>query len=103
MRRGRYVKGKKVGKANVINVVSHGRSRSLPVMCSLNGPLQHVHVMESYKGFGAVLQGDEVKKGQALGFIEQLGTYVPVEVRQQGSWLVGTTVGRLDMKGISLI
>ena len=25
-------------------------------------------------------QGDEVKKGQPLGFIEQLGTYVPVEV-----------------------
>ena len=25
-------------------------------------------------------QGDEVKKGQVLGFIEQLGTFMPVEV-----------------------
>ncbi|CAL8469570.1 g9111 [Coccomyxa elongata] len=48
MRRGRYVKGKKVGKGNIIN------------------------------------NGDEVKKGQTLGFIEQLGTYVPVESPQAG-------------------
>ena len=26
-------------------------------------------------------QGDEVKAGQVLGFIEQLGTFMPVEVR----------------------
>ena len=25
-------------------------------------------------------QGDEVKAGQVLGFIEQLGTFMPVEV-----------------------
>lgn len=29
----------------------------------------------------AWLQGAKVKKGQALAFIEQLGTFVPVEVR----------------------
>lgn len=27
------------------------------------------------------MQGDQIKKGQIMGFIEQLGTYVPVEVR----------------------
>ncbi|EIE21470.1 hypothetical protein COCSUDRAFT_66905 [Coccomyxa subellipsoidea C-169] len=48
IRLGRYVKGKKVGKGNIINV------------------------------------GDEVKKGQTLGFIEQLGTYVPMEAPQAG-------------------
>lgn len=28
-----------------------------------------------------VLQGDKVKKGQTVAYIEQLGTFVPVEVR----------------------
>ena len=27
------------------------------------------------------VQGDKVKKGQAVAYIEQLGTFVPVEVR----------------------
>jgi biotin carboxyl carrier protein len=48
LRRGRYVKGKKIGK----------------------GPL--------------VSEGDQVKKGQTLGFVEQLGTFVPVEAPQAG-------------------
>ena len=29
------------------------------------------------------LQGDQLKKGQTLGYVEQLGTYVPVEVRER--------------------
>ncbi|CAL5229567.1 g12921 [Coccomyxa viridis] len=48
MRRARYVKGKKVGKGNMVN------------------------------------DGDEVKAGQVLGFIEQLGTFMPVEAPQAG-------------------
>lgn len=48
MRRGRYIKGKKVGKAPAVEV------------------------------------GDTVKKGQALGFIEQLGTFWPIEAPQAG-------------------
>lgn len=48
MRRGRYIKGKKVGKAPAVEV------------------------------------GDTVKKGQALCFIEQLGTFWPVEAPQAG-------------------
>lgn len=28
------------------------------------------------------VQGDKVKKGQALGYVEQLGTHFPVEVRR---------------------
>lgn len=47
-RRGRYMKGKKIGKANVAE------------------------------------EGSRVKKGQALAYIEQLGTYVPVEAPQAG-------------------
>jgi hypothetical protein len=31
------------------------------------------------------MQGDQVKRGQTLGFIEQLGTYVPIEVHMR-SW-----------------
>ncbi|CAK0784621.1 hypothetical protein CVIRNUC_007825 [Coccomyxa viridis] len=31
-----------------------------------------------------VTDGDEVKKGQVLGFIEQLGTFMPVEAPQAG-------------------
>eukprot|EP00967_Tisochrysis_lutea_P057028 scaffold72230_cov18-Tisochrysis_lutea.AAC.1 len=32
----------------------------------------------------ACLQGDQLKKGQTLGYVEQLGTYVPVEAPQAG-------------------
>lgn len=48
LRRGRYIKGKRVGKGMVAEV------------------------------------GARVKKGQPLAFIEQLGTYVPVEAPQAG-------------------
>ncbi|KAK9810943.1 hypothetical protein WJX73_010654 [Symbiochloris irregularis] len=48
MRRGRYVKGKKVGK----------------------GPIADV--------------GTKVKKGQVVAFVEQLGTFVPIEAQQPG-------------------
>lgn len=48
LRRGRYMKGKKIGKANIAE------------------------------------EGTRVKKGQALAYIEQLGTYVPVEAPQAG-------------------
>ena len=35
-----------------------------------------------------MVQGDKVKKGQIVAYIEQLGTFVPVEVRSQHScWL----------------
>ncbi len=27
-----------------------------------------------------MLQGDKVKSGQVLGYVEQLGTFVPIEV-----------------------
>ncbi|KAK9835295.1 hypothetical protein WJX84_009247 [Apatococcus fuscideae] len=47
-RRGRYAKGKRVGKGNVCE------------------------------------PGDEVKKGQTLAYVEQLGTFVPVESPQAG-------------------
>lgn len=30
-----------------------------------------------------MVQGDKVKKGQTVAYIEQLGTFVPVEVHQQ--------------------
>ena len=32
----------------------------------------------------AIKEGDQVKKGQALGFIEQLGSHFPVEAPQAG-------------------
>jgi biotin carboxyl carrier protein len=48
LRRGRYVKGKRVGKGAL------------------------------------VAEGDTVKKGQVLGFIEQLGTFVAIEAPQAG-------------------
>jgi len=48
LRRGRYIKGKKVGKGALAAV------------------------------------GDKVKKGQTLAFIEQLGTFIPVEAPQAG-------------------
>eukprot|EP01024_Parvocaulis_polyphysoides_P011032 TRINITY_DN13889_c0_g1_i1.p1 TRINITY_DN13889_c0_g1~~TRINITY_DN13889_c0_g1_i1.p1 ORF type:complete len:263 (+),score=39.65 TRINITY_DN13889_c0_g1_i1:68-856(+) len=48
LRRGRYVKGKRIGKADLIN------------------------------------EGDEVKKGQVVCYIEQLGTHIPVEAPQAG-------------------
>lgn len=48
MRRGKYVKGKRVGKGN------------------------------------AVEEGSEVKKGQVLGYVEQLGTFVPIKSPQAG-------------------
>lgn len=48
MRRGRYVKGKKVGK----------------------GPIADV--------------GAQVKKGQVVCFVEQLGTFIPIETQQAG-------------------
>lgn len=32
----------------------------------------------------AVKEGDQVKKGQALGFVEQLGSHFPVEAPQAG-------------------
>ena len=48
LRRGKYVKGKRVGKGNVVEV------------------------------------GAEIKKGQVLGFVEQLGTFAPVEAPQAG-------------------
>lgn len=35
----------------------------------------------------AFLQGDKVKRGQAVAYIEQLGTFVPVEV---GPYVVNT-------------
>ena len=100
MRRGRYVKGKKVGKGNVVNVV---RIPAMPALgchvCCLLARLQPLNVFMisttscavtsaqqwSSSSWGWCLQGDEVKKGQPLGFIEQLGTYVPVEVRQDTS------------------
>ena len=48
MRRGRYVKGKPVGKGPVVEV------------------------------------GASIKKGQVLGFVEQLGTFVAIEAPQAG-------------------
>lgn len=48
LRRGKYFKGKKVGKGNAVN------------------------------------EGDKVKKGQTVAYIEQLGTFVPVESPQAG-------------------
>ncbi|KAL0052348.1 hypothetical protein WJX82_000691 [Trebouxia sp. C0006] len=48
LRRGKYFKGKKVGKGNAVN------------------------------------EGDKVKKGQTVAYIEQLGTFVPVEAPQAG-------------------
>ena len=48
LRRGRYIKGKQVGKGAVVDV------------------------------------GDKVKKGQVLAYVEQLGTYWPVEAPQAG-------------------
>lgn len=47
-RRGRYVKGKRVGKGPMVN------------------------------------PGDSVKKGQVVAFVEQLGTYWPIEAPQSG-------------------
>jgi len=48
MRRGRYVKGKPVGKGPVVEI------------------------------------GATIKKGQVLGFVEQLGTFVAIEAPQAG-------------------
>lgn len=48
LRRGKYFKGKKVGKGMAVN------------------------------------EGDKVKKGQIVAYIEQLGTFVPVEAPQAG-------------------
>eukprot|EP01026_Neomeris_dumetosa_P033208 TRINITY_DN26451_c0_g1_i4.p2 TRINITY_DN26451_c0_g1~~TRINITY_DN26451_c0_g1_i4.p2 ORF type:complete len:123 (+),score=26.04 TRINITY_DN26451_c0_g1_i4:31-369(+) len=48
LRRGRYVKGKRIGKGDLIN------------------------------------EGDEVKKGQVMCYVEQLGTHIPVEAPQAG-------------------
>eukprot|EP01023_Acetabularia_acetabulum_P022985 TRINITY_DN2257_c0_g2_i1.p3 TRINITY_DN2257_c0_g2~~TRINITY_DN2257_c0_g2_i1.p3 ORF type:complete len:258 (+),score=60.51 TRINITY_DN2257_c0_g2_i1:126-899(+) len=48
LRRGRYAKGKRIGKADLIN------------------------------------EGDEVKRGQVVCYIEQLGTHIPVEAPQAG-------------------
>lgn len=51
LRRGKYVKGKRVGKGNVVDA------------------------------------GAEIKKGQVLAFVEQLGTFAPVEAPQAGELL----------------
>lgn len=48
LRRGKYFKGKRVGKGNAVN------------------------------------EGDKVKKGQVVAYVEQLGTYVPIEAPQAG-------------------
>eukprot|EP01025_Chloroclados_australasicus_P060022 TRINITY_DN7645_c0_g1_i1.p1 TRINITY_DN7645_c0_g1~~TRINITY_DN7645_c0_g1_i1.p1 ORF type:complete len:257 (-),score=30.93 TRINITY_DN7645_c0_g1_i1:229-999(-) len=48
LRRGRYAKGKRIGKADLVS------------------------------------EGDEVRKGQVVCYVEQLGTHVPVEAPQAG-------------------
>lgn len=45
-------------------------------------------IMHNFPEFDMMVQGDKVKKGQTVAYIEQLGTFVPVEVRpQQICWL----------------
>ena len=41
-----------------------------------------------------MLQGDKVKSGQVLGYVEQLGTFVPIEVRCSLSVSVQLFLGR---------
>lgn len=36
-------------------------------------------------------EGDQVKKGQTLGYVEQLGTFVEIKVRIQSVWLTLAT------------
>lgn len=48
LRRGKYVKGKRIGKGDLVQ------------------------------------EGDSIKKGQHVGYVEQLGTFVPIESKQAG-------------------
>lgn len=48
LRLGKYVKGKRIGKGNIVS------------------------------------EGDQVKKGQHVGYVEQLGTFAPIEAPQAG-------------------
>ncbi len=42
-----------------------------------------LEVMHNFLELDMMVQGDKVKKGQTVAYIEQLGTFVPVEVRSQ--------------------
>lgn len=109
-RRGKYVGGKKVGKGNVANVGDQvsvcwrcgcwlAGSHPSPILCHTNqhwsAPLvapalhaaaltdpcprgSHVANLSANLLFNA--PSYQVKKGQTLGYIEQLGTFVEVKV-----------------------
>lgn len=86
LRRGKYFKGKKAGKGNAVNEVCH-LLLALPTL-ALNSLQLHaccmtvmVELCKEYTECTCFLQGDKVKKGQIVAYIEQLGTFVPVEVR----------------------
>ena len=57
----------------------------MPPSAALAGDYIHPHL---------VLQGDKVKSGQVLGYVEQLGTFVPIEVGCTPSVSVQRFVGR---------
>ena len=88
LRRGKYVRGKKIGKGNVVEEVhfqhvsdsfptrpSGGAHHCLRQGCrpaTSSGSCKRLHCSSE--------QGDTIKKGQHVAYVEQLGTFVPVEV-----------------------
>ena len=90
LRRGRYARGKRIGKGPVAEEVctpaillSNIFRNCLKADIYNSNKRAEVMVEAAKQGRGArgyMLQGSRVKKGQPLAFIEQLGTYVPVEV-----------------------
>jgi hypothetical protein len=76
-RRGKYAAGKRVGKGNVADKVGAGAQLGHELYESWILARSTFHARHCH----TTPQGTSVKKGQVLGYVEQLGTFVAVEVR----------------------
>ncbi|KAJ9517832.1 hypothetical protein QJQ45_004142 [Haematococcus lacustris] len=73
-RRGKYAAGKRIGKGNAVNEVG-----AAAVASSYSGSTEPVWAAGIKAACRQRQGGEQVKRGQVLGYVEQLGTFVPVE------------------------